>query len=51
MHGFSVINIFTFGLLVVAPLASAYIDVDATADLTKRGFVVSFYDLVQGVGT
>jgi hypothetical protein len=41
MHRFSFINVFTFGLLVAAPLASAYIDVEATADLTKKGFVVS----------
>jgi hypothetical protein len=43
MHSFSIAQLFSLGLLVAAPLASAYVDVAGTAELTnsKRSFVVS----------
>jgi hypothetical protein len=42
MHSFSIAQLFSLGLLVIAPLASAYVDVAGTVDLTnKRSFVVS----------
>jgi hypothetical protein len=43
MHTFSFAQFFALSLLVTAPLASAYVDVEATAggELTNKRFIVS----------